>query len=328
MSKISLKDLVEEESVKTKKIDSGWTPIEIPLQEKSEPESLVYKPRKGIRSLIELNQHENKETKKINSGWKPIEIPLLEKKTEHITYKPREGIKSLTDLNEDIKPSKIETEVELTIPTSRETIQPIHEQITNIVENEEVVNEKVLIPFENNNLIVEENIKEEIKQEKEKPKVLSMAERVSEFISKEVKLEEKDSYQQPDAPLTNGSVKDIRKKIKFLEDWIAKISLTGPGGGAGDVINLDHPVKLITANYTFTRKDYYVGVNATSSITITIPDTIGFPGRMVIIKDESGNCSNNPITVDCTVDNDTGGFILAQNNGGIQMIYREGWRIV
>jgi hypothetical protein len=49
---------------------------------------------------------------------------------------------------------------------------------------------------------------------------------------------------------------------------------------------------------------------------------------MIIIKDESGNCSSNPIVVSGTVDNDTGGFILAQNNGGIQMIYREGWRIV
>jgi len=49
---------------------------------------------------------------------------------------------------------------------------------------------------------------------------------------------------------------------------------------------------------------------------------------MVIIKDESGNCSNNPIVVSGFVDNDPGGFILAQDNGGIQMIYREGWRIV
>lgn len=161
------------------------------------------------------------------------------------------------------------------------------------------------------------------------PKPVSLADKAAEHITKEVKLEEKvDSYQQPDSELPGRSINDIRKKIKFLEDWISKISLTGPGGGAGDVINLDHPVKLVNANYTFTRKDFYVGVNATSSVTITIPDAIGFPGRMVIIKDESGNCSSNPITVDCNVDNDPGGFILAQDNGGIQMIYREGWRIV
>lgn len=157
----------------------------------------------------------------------------------------------------------------------------------------------------------------------------TLAERAAQHITAEVKLEEKaDSYQQPDAELTGRAVNDIRKKIKFLEDWLAKISLTGPGGGAGDVINLDHPVKVVSANYTFTRKDYYVGVNATSTVNITIPDSVGFPGRMIIIKDESGNCSSNPIVVSGTVDNDPGGFILAQNNGGIQMIYREGWRIV
>lgn len=178
---------------------------------------------------------------------------------------------------------------------------------------------------EEKNELVQAQTAEEIPQ----PKTPTLAERAAEHITKEVKLEEKaDSYQQPDAELSGRALNDVRKKIKFLEDWIAKISLTGPGGGAGDVINLDHPVKLVTTSYTFTRKDYYVGVNAASPVTITIPDSIGFPGRMIIIKDESGNCSSNPITVDCNVDNDPGGFILAQDNGGIQMIYREGWRIV
>ena len=157
----------------------------------------------------------------------------------------------------------------------------------------------------------------------------TIIEKTAEHITKEVKLEEKaDSYQQPDAQLSTRSINDLRKKIKYLEDWIAKISLTGPGGGAGDVISLDHPVKLITSDYTVQRDDYYIGVNAISTINITISTLSGFPGRVLIIKDESGNCSNNPIVVNCTVDNDPGGFILAQDNGGIQMIYREGWRIV
>lgn len=159
------------------------------------------------------------------------------------------------------------------------------------------------------------------------PVTETLIDRAVTHIAKEVKSEET-SYQQPDADLTGRSVNDIRKKLKFLEDWISKISLTGPGGGAGDVINLDHPVRVVSNNYTLTRRDFYVGVNAISTVTITIPDAIGFPGRMIIIKDESGNCSSNPITVSGTVDNDAGGFILAQDNGGIQMIYREGWRIV
>lgn len=157
----------------------------------------------------------------------------------------------------------------------------------------------------------------------------TLIDKIASHITKEVKLEEKaDSYQQPDSVISIRNIEDVKRKIKYLEDWVAKISLTGPGGGAGDVITLDHPVKLITGNYTITRKDYYIGVNAITSVNITLPSSIGFPGRVVIIKDESGNCSNNPIVVSGTVDNDTGGFILAQDNGGIQMIYREGWRIV
>lgn len=172
--------------------------------------------------------------------------------------------------------------------------------------------------------VLTEDVKEEpIVEKKEK----TLAELAAEHITKEVKIEEQ-SFQQPDPPLVNKEIRDVVNKIKQLEQWLGKISAHGPGGGAGDVINLDHPVKLVTGDYTITRRDYYVGVNAIGTANITLPSSIGFPGRMVIIKDESGNCSNNPIVVSGTVDNDPGGFILQQDNGGIQMIYREGWRIV
>lgn len=161
------------------------------------------------------------------------------------------------------------------------------------------------------------------------PKPVTLVDAAVEHITKEAKLEEKaDSYQQPNAELPARSINDIRKKIKFLEDWISKISITGPGGGAGDVINLDHPVKLVTGDYTLTRNDYYVGVNAAATVNITIPNVIGHPGRRIIIKDESGRCSKFPIIVSGNVDGDPGGFILRIDNGAIQMIYREGWRIV
>ena len=138
----------------------------------------------------------------------------------------------------------------------------------------------------------------------------------------------RDSFQQPDPLLVAPDVNSIQKKIRFLEQWIAKISLTGPGGGSHSEHTLDRPTKLITENsYTPTTKDYYIGVNYPGNVYITLPMTVQ-NGRMYIIKDESGNCSINPITVFGNVDNDPGGFILQQDNGGIQMIYRNGWRIV
>jgi hypothetical protein len=131
----------------------------------------------------------------------------------------------------------------------------------------------------------------------------------------------------PVDPLTK-QFKTVDAKIKFLEQWIAKIQNAGPGGGAGDVVNLDHPTTLVTTpSYTVGRKDYYIGVNYAGTVTLTLPSIVK-NGRYLIIKDESGRCSKFPIIVHGNVDNDPNGFILKIDNGGIQMIYRDGWRIV
>lgn len=49
---------------------------------------------------------------------------------------------------------------------------------------------------------------------------------------------------------------------------------------------------------------------------------------MLIIKDEDGDAETHPITVQGLVDNDPDGFIIQINNGAVQLIYRNGWRIV
>ena len=128
-------------------------------------------------------------------------------------------------------------------------------------------------------------------------------------------------------PLTN-EFKQVSDKIKFLERWIGQIQNAGPGGGAGDVINLDHQTTIVTTStYTVGRKDYYVGINYAGQVNVTLPNNVK-AGRYIIIKDESGRCSKFPIIVHGNVDNDPEGFILRINNGAIQMIYRNGWRIV
>jgi len=136
------------------------------------------------------------------------------------------------------------------------------------------------------------------------------------------------SFQQPIEQQTNAEMKAILDKLKFMEQWLGKISAAGPGGGAGDVISLDHQTRLVnSASYTIGRKDYYIGVNYEGRVTLTLP-SLAKDGRYIIIKDESGRASVYPITVQGTVDNDPNGFVLAMNNGAIQMIYRNGWRIV
>jgi len=169
------------------------------------------------------------------------------------------------------------------------------------------------------------------------------------------------SFQQPDPDLVTPQMDDIRKKLKFMEQAIGKIAALGPGSGEVNLRYLDdvyrpsimdgrflryndtlkkfefaevNPHDIVfstllidTPTYIVDGDEYYMGVNYAGPVTITLPITPS-SGRMIIIKDESGHASINPITVLGTVDNDTGGFIIQLDNGGIQMIYRNGWRIV
>ena len=130
-------------------------------------------------------------------------------------------------------------------------------------------------------------------------------------------------------PVLAKPPKNLELEIKYLREWVSRIAATGPGGGAGDIINLDAPVIVVTtSSYTISRRDYYVGVNVGTSTTIVLPGSNTKAGRSLIIKDESGRCSVNPITISGTIDNDTSGAILAIDNGALHLIYRQGWRIV
>ena len=83
--------------------------------------------------------------------------------------------------------------------------------------------------------VIEKPTAEVVTSEVEEPNPLIKL--ASEHITKESKIEE-GSYQQPDTPLVK-SLDDIRKKIKFLEGWISKISMAGPGGGEVNLLKLD-----------------------------------------------------------------------------------------
>ena len=125
----------------------------------------------------------------------------------------------------------------------------------------------------------------------------------------------------------NGVAQILNKPIipaaQVNSDWDAV-------SGVAQILNKPSIYKstrlVTTATYTITDTDYYIGVNRASIVSITLPT--GIAGQEFIIKDESGNAETNPITVLGNVDNDIGGFIIQINNGAIQLIYRNGWRIV
>jgi hypothetical protein len=131
-------------------------------------------------------------------------------------------------------------------------------------------------------------------------------------------------------PVLAQPQKDLERELRYLREWIGKIAATGPGGGAAQIYNLDMPTTTVTGDYVIKRKDYYIGVNSTVKTYITLP-TAGVNlknGRVVIIKDESGHAQLTPIAIVGTIDNDPNGAEIRINNGAVQLIYRDGWRII
>lgn len=138
------------------------------------------------------------------------------------------------------------------------------------------------------------------------------------------------SFQQPDPEVVDPNFRALQEKIKFLEQAIGKIAATGPGGGAGEIYNLDMPTRQVMGDYTINRKDYYIGVNCDVKSYITLP-TGGRNlknGRVIVVKDESGHAQLTPIKIIGNIDNDPNGAEIRINNGAIQLIYRDGWRII
>lgn len=183
---------------------------------------------------------------------------------------------------------------------------------------------------------------EQVKVKEEPPKIVeepqteqtaapSLIDRAVKVIKPTVT--EADSYQQPSVPLVND-IKAVKEKVKFLEQWLGKVSVTGPGGGAGDISTLPQQTVSVTSNsYTMGRRDYYIGVNHAGKVTIYLPSSPA-PGRSVIVKDESGNCGagiNRWITIRTNDGLDIDGknaANLAINWGSLTFVNRNGWRIV
>ena len=218
----------------------------------------------------------------------------------------------------------------------------------NVRTDEDIINEV-------STLIAEETLTEEI------PVIKTPEEKIKDTNTDVNKYLTGKTFQQPNPDLVSKDIDAIRQKMKFLEQAIGRIAATGPGGGEVNLRWLDdvkretisdgrwlkyseadkkfvfddiNPYEVVynttevtTPTYTVNDTDYYIGVNYNGPVTITLP-TSADSGRMIIIKDEDGDAEINPITVLGNVDNDAGGFIIQINNGAIQMIYRNGWRIV
>lgn len=95
----------------------------------------------------------------------------------------------------------------------------------------------------------EEEAVEEVK--KEENKLVSL---VTDHISKEVMKEQRAAsmFQQPEVPLPE-TVSELKRKVKLLEEWITKISMTGPGSGEVNLLRLDDVDTANIANERYLR---------------------------------------------------------------------------
>jgi len=133
----------------------------------------------------------------------------------------------------------------------------------------------------------------------------------------------------------NMFVQQMQKEMQLLRRMIEESNHrqsiyqpTYSGGGADSTTNIDRPAKTITANYTPTTRDWYIGVGQRNEIiTITLPTAIT-NGREYVIKDEVGIAELVPIRVIGLIDTDPEGIEIQINFASVTLFYHNGWRII
>ena len=118
---------------------------------------------------------------------------------------------------DEIKANTSSDEPQVTISEDADQGQQVEDVLEGIVDVPEVIEEAaaVLAPIEEPTLA-----KEAAKKIKKKDQPPSM-------------------FVQPAPEVTGRDLKDIQQKLKLLEGWVGKISMTGPGGGAVWLRDLD-----------------------------------------------------------------------------------------
>lgn len=108
----------------------------------------------------------------------------------------------------------------------------------------------------------------------------------------------------------------------------------GPSSAGGKSANIETVTSVTGSTYSANNIDYYIGVSYAGVSTITLPSSPS-PGRKIVVKDESGHAGDNYnrriVIVGATsshkIDNKDHA-IINLNNGGLDFIYNNGWRII
>lgn len=154
--------------------------------------------------------------------------PSIVKEVESYTAIQKEVHKSiressLKDLSEAFRSIKLEkAPQEPTTEVIIETNYPLPPSLDDLMASLSEAKEEIQDVFDKASEI-EETLPEEEKTELKE----SLVDLASKFISEAPK----NSFQQPDPLVVSSDIDAIRGKIKFLEQWLSKVSTAGPGSG-------------------------------------------------------------------------------------------------
>lgn len=177
------------------------------------------------------------------------------------------------------------------------------------------------------NIITEEYFQEIIEEPKEVDFISSVVESISKEETVKNIREKTDLFNQPNVKEVDPTVKAIQSKVKYIEDWVSKISIAGPGGGSADAISLSYPITEVDSDYTMNRKDFCLLVNPSVKTYINLPPA--YDERKVIIKDVSGHAHLTPIHINGTIDGDINGAEIRVKYASLQLIYKNNsWWII
>jgi hypothetical protein len=124
-----------------------------------------------------------------------------------------------------------------------------------------------------------------------------------------------------------ASVENAQQFVTFRDGYF-KMDYINPNSIVANTV-------YVTSNtYQITTEDYYIGVNANSVVTVTLPPASEvYTGREFYVKDESGQAGYPYRYIDVyptapdKIDNED--YVrLNINNGGLKFIYRDGWRVL
>jgi Collagen triple helix repeat (20 copies) len=132
--------------------------------------------------------------------------------------------------------------------------------------------------------------------------------------------------------LFNGQV--VRGTINSIDFRGSGVTVTQNGGGITVTLDRIYSTSGVTgATYYASENDYYIGVSYAGPATVVLPYN-NIDGKTYVVKDESGHAGDGvhrQITIQgscgAMIDNQSSA-ILNINNGAVQMIYRNGWRII